>query len=128
MSYYYARTVDHGFDEAVEKVTEALKEQGFGVLTTIDVSDTLKKKLDVDVPRQTILGACNPNYAYQALQREEHLGVLLPCNVVVREMADGKVEVAAVDAQAMLGVVGNAEMTEIAGTVNALMRKAVDAV
>ncbi len=128
MSYYYARTVDHGFDEAVEKVTEALKEQGFGVLTTIDVSGTLKKKLDVDVPRQTILGACNPNYAYQALQREEHLGVLLPCNVVVRETADGKVEVAAVDAQAMLGVVGNAEMTEIAGTVNGLMQKAVDAV
>ena len=128
MSYYYARTVDCGFDEAVEKVTEALKEQGFGVLTTIDVSGTLKKKLDVDVPRQTILGACNPNYAYQALQREEHLGVLLPCNVVVRETADGKVEVAAVDAQAMLGVVGNAEMAEIAGTVNGLMQKAVDAV
>ncbi len=128
MSYYYARTVDLGFDEAVEKVTETLKEQGFGVLTTIDVSGTLKKKLDVDVPRQTILGACNPNYAYQALQREEHLGVLLPCNVVVREVADGKVEVAAVDAQAMLGVVGNDEMSEIASTVNELMQKAVDAV
>ena len=128
MSYYYARTVDCGFDEAVEKVTETLKEVGFGVLTTIDVSGTLKKKLDVDVPRQTILGACNPNYAYQALQREEHLGVLLPCNVVVRETANGKVEVAAVDAQAMLGVVGNPEMSEIAGTVNELMRKAVDAV
>ncbi len=127
MSYYYARTVDCGFDEAIEKVTEALKEQGFGVLTTIDVSGTLKKKLDVDVPRQTILGACNPNYAHQALQMEPHLGVLLPCNVVVRETDNG-VEVAAVDAKAMLGVVGNNEMMTVAETVNGLMQKAVDAV
>jgi len=127
MSYYYARTVSCGFDEAIEKVTEALKEQGFGVLTTIDVSGTLKKKLGVDVPRQTILGACNPNYAHQALQMEPHLGVLLPCNVVVRE-TDAGVEVAAVDAKAMLGVVGNTQMNEVAETVNGLMQKAVDAV
>jgi len=125
MSYYFAKTVDMPFDEAVERATAVLQENGFGVLTTIDVSATLKKKLDVDMPRYVILGACNPGYAHQALQAEPHIGVMLPCNVIVRE-TDGGVEVAAIDPIASMQAIRNESLGEIAQTVQGLMKKVID--
>ena len=97
MSYYHAKTLISSLDDAVEAVTEALKEQGFGVLTDIDIQATMKKKIDKDMKPYRILGACNPNLAYHALQAEPRIGLMLPCNVIVREVGDGVVEVAAVD-------------------------------
>ena len=97
MAYHFSKTIDRSFDQAVADVTEALQSEGFGVLTTIDVKATLKKKLDVDFRPYTILGACNPNYAYKALQAESRIGTMLPCNVILQQTADGKVEVSAVD-------------------------------
>lgn len=97
MSYYFSKALEISFDEAVAKVTEELKQEGFGVLTEIDVKQTLKKKLDVDFRKYKILGACNPPFAYQALQLEDKIGVMLPCNVVVQENDEGSVEISAVD-------------------------------
>lgn len=128
MQYGYARTVDLGLDEAVERVTEELGQRGFGILTTIDVKATLKQKLDVDRRPYMILGACNPNFAHQAIDREEALGLLLPCNVVVFENAEGRTVVSAIDAKAMLSVVGNPALDPVAVEVNGLLRAAVDAV
>ena len=125
MSYFFARTVDMPFDEAVERATAVLQENGFGVLTTIDVSGTLKKKLDVDMPRYVILGACNPGYANQALQAEPHIGVMLPCNVIVRE-TDAGTEVAAVDPIASMQAIDNQSLGEIALTVQGLLKKVID--
>jgi uncharacterized protein (DUF302 family) len=128
MNYGYSRTVDLPVDAAIDKVTSTLSDQGFGVLTTIDVKATLKKKLDVDRRPYVILGACNPNYAHQALEIEEDLGLLLPCNVVVYEGDDGKTVVAAIDAGAMMSVVGNDALEPVAESVNPLLRAAIDAV
>ena len=128
MSYGYTRRVDLDVDAAIERVTETLSEEGFGVLTSIDVKATLKKKLDEDTAPYVILGACNPNYAHQALQMERPLGLLLPCNVVVYEDADGSTVVGAIDAHAMLGVVGNPALDPVAEQVNAGLKRAVDAV
>ncbi|NIR96359.1 MAG: DUF302 domain-containing protein, partial [Gammaproteobacteria bacterium] len=94
MSYYFSRTIDWNFSEAIEKVTSALKEEGFGILTEIDVKETLKKKLDVDFRNYRILGACNPPFAHQALKAEDKIGTMLPCNVIVQDTSDGKVEIA----------------------------------
>jgi uncharacterized protein (DUF302 family) len=102
MSYYFSKIVDDSFEGAIERVTKHLADAGFGVLTTIDVSATLKKKIDVDFKRYTILGACNPGFAHKALLAEDKIGTMLPCNVIVQEMADGKVEVAAVDPMASM--------------------------
>ena len=107
MSYYIARIVDRDFDTAVSEVTARLKEHGFGVLTDIDVQATLKTKIGADMPRYRILGACNPRLAHEALQIEAHLGVLLPCNVIVRETAEHRVEVASVDPVVSLGRTDN---------------------
>ena len=90
MTYYFSKTVRLGFDEAVSKITQALKKEGFGILTEIDVKSTLKKKLDVDFRKYRILGACNPPFAYKALQAEDKVGTMLPCNVIVQETADGE--------------------------------------
>lgn len=114
MSYYNAKLVDLSFDKAVEKITEELKKEGFGVLTEIDVKETLKKKLDVDFRKYKILGACNPQYAYKALQAEENIGVLLPCNFIVQEKADGGVQVSAVNPFESMKAVGNLELVSIA--------------
>jgi uncharacterized protein (DUF302 family) len=95
--YFYARTLDLPFTEAEARVTEELKKEGFGVLTEIDVRPTLKKKFDIDVRPYKILGACNPHLAYQALQVEDKIGTMLPCNVVVQEVEEGRTEVGAVD-------------------------------
>ncbi len=126
MSYSFTKTVPTDFEETIEKVTAALGERGFGVLTTIDVKATLKKKIDVDVPPYTILGACNPGFAHKALQAEPLIGTMLPCNVVVRETPEGKVEVAAVDPLASMQAIDNPDLGRIAGEVRALLKEMVD--
>ena len=115
------------FEDAVTRVTAALKDEGFGVLTEIDVKATLKKKIDVDFTRYLILGACNPHLAYQALQAETELGLLLPCNVVVREDDAGDVHVSAVSPRAMFQVVDNPAMGDIAGQVEARLERVIAA-
>lgn len=117
MSYYFTKTVNDDFDAAIERVTAELGEAGFGVLTTIDVSATMKKKLDVDLNRYTILGACNPGYALKALQTENKIGTMLPCNVIVQQHDDGSVEVSAVDPIASMQAIENASLGAIAGEV-----------
>jgi uncharacterized protein (DUF302 family) len=126
MRYGTTKEVSMPFDKAVEKVTEELKKEGFGVLTTIDVKETLKKKLDVDVPRYLILGACNPPFAYKSLQIEEEIGLLLPCNVIVYEK-DGKTRVGAFDPMIMSVVIENNEMVPIALEVKARLDRVIAA-
>ena len=128
MQYGYSRTVGLGMDDAIERVTAELADRGFGVLSTIDVKATLKKKLDVDRRPYMILGACNPNFAHQALELEEPIGLLLPCNVVVYENGSNDTVIAAIDAKAMLGVVERSELDAVAAEVNTMLRAAVDAV
>lgn len=125
MTYYIAKTVSGDFDAVIARVTEALKKEGFGVLTEIDVSATLKKKLDVDFRPYRILGACNPQMAMKALSVEDKIGVMLPCNVIVQQTDKG-VEVAAVDPQASLGRVGNPALDGAAETVKAALTRVVD--
>lgn len=128
MKYGYTREVDHDLDTAIERVTEELSKEGFGVLTTIDVKATLKKKLDLDRRPYVILGACNPHFAHQALEMEEELGLLLPCNAIVYENEAGRTVIGAIDAKAMLSVVGNEALDPVADEVNGRMRRALDAV
>lgn len=118
MSYHNSKIVNINFDDAITKVTEELKKEGFGVLTEIDVKETLKKKLDVDFRKYKILGACNPPFAYKALQAEETLGVLLPCNVVVQEKEDNTVQVSFINPLESMKNVGNKALEEIAGDVS----------
>lgn len=125
-SYYHSRTVKIGAAEAEARVRDTLKEQGFGVLTEIDVRDTLKKKLDVDFPAYKILGACNPPAAYRALQAEPHIGTMLPCNVIVRDVGGGQTEIAAVDPVASMAAVENEQLGEIAVEIRERLRVAVD--
>ena len=126
MSYHFSKTVSVPFDEAIEKVTEALKENGFGVLTTIDVRTTLKNKIDVDFRPYTILGACNPKFAYQALQSEDKIGAMLPCNVIVQQADDGRVEVSAVDPVASMQAIDNPALGDIARQVQGLLKATID--
>ncbi len=126
MSYYFSKFVDDSFDEAIERVTEHLSNEGFGVLTTIDVSATLKKKLDVDFQRYTILGACNPGFAHKALLAENKIGTMLPCNVIVQETADGKVEVSAVDPMASMMAVENEALDGIATEVRSKLQSVIE--
>lgn len=126
MSYYFSRIVDDSFDDAIERVTARLADAGFGVLTTIDVSATLKKKIDVDFQRYTILGACNPGFAYKALQAEDKIGTMLPCNVIVQELPDGKVEVAAVDPMASMMGVQNEALSGIASEVQGMLKNVIE--
>ncbi len=127
MKYGFSKQVNLSFDQTIEKVTDELKKEGFGVLTTIDVQDTLKKKLDVDFKRYTILGACNPPFAHQALQAEEDIGLLLPCNVIVHEK-EGKTEVAAFDPMVMTKIVENEQMVEIAKEVKQRLQRVIEKV
>lgn len=128
MSYYLSRTVHAAFDDVVLRVTAALKEEGFGILTDIDVQATLKTKLGADMPRYRILGACNPSFAHQALQIEDKLGVLLPCNVIVRDAGEGQTEVAAIDPVASMGRTGNPELASVAEEVRVRLGHAVERV
>ncbi|MBZ0228548.1 MAG: DUF302 domain-containing protein [Bauldia sp.] len=125
MSYYFAKIVPLAFDKAVARVTEALKERGFGVLTTIDVRETMKKKIGVDMPPYIILGACNPQFAHKALTAENKIGTMLPCNVIVREAEDGSVEIAAVDPVASMQAIDNPQLGDIAGEVRRLLQETV---
>ncbi len=126
MSYYFSRKLNMGFDEAIEKVTEALKAEGFGILTEIDVQATLKKKLDVDFQPYRILGACNPPFAYQALQAEDKIGTMLPCNVIVQQTGEGEVEVSAVDPMASMQAVENSQLGGVAEAVRNRLQKVVN--
>jgi uncharacterized protein (DUF302 family) len=114
MRYYFSKTVNDDFNTAIEKVTEELKKEGFGVLTQIDVQETLKKKLDVDFRKYKILGACNPHFAHQALLAEDKIGAMLPCNIIVQEHENGEVEVSAVDPVASMMAVKNESLGGIA--------------
>lgn len=125
VTYYFARKLDVPFDEAVGRVTKALKGQGFGVLTDIDVKATMKKKLGVDFRQYRILGACNPPLAHQALTLEDKIGTMLPCNVVVRETDDGGVEVAAVDPVASMAAIDNPRLAEVAAEVRGKLKAVV---
>jgi uncharacterized protein (DUF302 family) len=125
MSYYFNKTLRITFDEAVARVTEELKKEGFGVLTDIDVKGTLKKKLDVEFRNYRILGACNPPFAYKALQAEDKIGTMLPCNVIVQER-DGGVEVAAIDPIASMKAVENPGLREVAEQIQAKLKKVID--
>jgi uncharacterized protein (DUF302 family) len=126
-TYHYTRTVDLPMEEAEDRVRAALQEEGFGVLTEIDVRATFKKKLDVDFRPYKILGACNPGFAHQALQAEDKIGTMLPCNVVLQEK-DGRTEVAAVDPVASMQAVENEALRPIAEQVRARLRRVVDRV
>ena len=127
MSYYIAKTLHQDFDATVSEVTTRLKEHGFGVLTDIDVQATLKTKIGVDTPKYRILGACNPRLAHEALQRETRLGVLLPCNVIVRETAEHQVEVASVDPVASLERTGNDALRATAEKVRGELAAVIEA-
>ena len=126
MNYYFSKQLNTGFDDAIEKVTAALKEEGFGVLTEIDVKETFKKKLDVDFKKYRILGACNPVFAHKAISAEDKIGVFLPCNVVVEEHEDGTVEVSAVDPAASMMAVENESLGVLALEVQTRMKKVID--
>jgi uncharacterized protein (DUF302 family) len=125
MEYYFSTTVKGSFDAAVQKVTEALKTEGFGILTEIDLKATLKKKLDVDFYNYKILGACNPPFAYKALQAEDKIGTMLPCNVIVQEKVPGKVEVSAVDPVASMLSIENEDLHEIATEIRVKLQKVI---
>lgn len=126
MSYYFSKTTDASFEEVLTKVGDELKKEGFGILTEIDVRETLRKKLDVNFQKYKILGACNPPFAYEALQAENKIGMLLPCNVIVQELPDGKVEVAAIDPVQSMQVVGNSALAKVAEEVQARLRKVIN--
>lgn len=125
MSYYFSKILDCSFEQAIERATEQLATEGFGVLTTIDVSTTMKNKIDVDMKPYTILGACNPTYAFKALTAEDKIGTMLPCNVVVQEVEDG-VEVAAVDPIASMKAIENPDLGEIATEVQAKLKNVIE--
>ena len=126
MSYYFSKTLKMPFDQAVEKVTEELKKEGFGILTDIDVKETLKKKLNLDFQKYKILGACNPPFAHKALQAENKIGLMLPCNVVVQETSDHEIEVAAIDPIASMLAVENPKLKEVAEEVRIKLKMVID--
>jgi len=125
MTYYINKTITANFDQAIELVTEALKNEGFGVLSEIDIQQKLKEKLDIDFRKYKILGACNPPNAYEALQQEDKIGTMLPCNVIVQEIGDNQVEVAAVDPTASMMAVDNERIASIAGEIKTKLEKVI---
>ena len=126
MAYYLGTTIGLPFDEAVARTREALKAEGFGVITEIDIQDTLKNKIGVDFRRYRILGACNPKLAYEALQLEDKVGTMLPCNVVVQEMSNGRTEVAAIDPVASMQAIENTRLRDAAGMVRSKLERVID--
>lgn len=125
MSYYLSKVLAASFDEAVNRAIDSLKKEGFGVLTEIDVSATLKKKLNVDFPNYRILGACNPALALEALKLENKVGTMLPCNVVVRDASNGQIEVAAIDPVASMQAINNPALKQAATQVRAKLEKVI---
>lgn len=126
MSYYFSKILNVSFDEAINKITEELKKEGFGILTEIDVKEAMKKKLNVDFRKYKILGACNPPFAHKALQTEDKVGTMLPCNVIVQETPEGKIEAAAIDPIASMQAVENQALKEIAIEVQGKLKKVID--
>jgi len=126
MSYYFNKTLNISFEDAIVKVTEELKREGFGIMTEIDVKEALKKKMDVDFRKYRILGACNPPYAYKALQTEDKIGTMLPCNVIVQELDVGQVEVAAIDPIASMQAVENTSLWTIAEEVQQKLKSVIE--
>ncbi len=126
MSYYFAKTLPGSMTDVEERATAALKEKGFGVLTEIDIQATMKKKLDKDMSGYKILGACNPPLAFQALTAEPHIGLMLPCNVILRDVGDGRIEVAAVDPVASMAAVENNDLGGVATEVRDRLRQVID--
>lgn len=123
--YYFTQTINCSFENAIEKIKESLKEEGFGILTEIDMKATLQKKLQVDFHNYTILGACNPPFAYQALLAEDKIGTMLPCNVIVQEKTSGIIEVSAIDPSASMQLIENKKLQEIAQEVKIKLEKAI---
>jgi uncharacterized protein (DUF302 family) len=126
MGYYFSKTLPVGFDEAVRRTTEALKQGGFGIITEIDVKRTFREKLDIDFRNYRILGACNPRLAYEALQLEDKVGTMLPCNVVVQEIAQDRTEIAAIDPVASMQAIENPSLKASAERVQTLLRNVID--
>lgn len=126
MNYYINKTIRADFDEAVELVTEALKEKGFGILSEIDISEKMREKMDVEFRKYKILGACNPPFAFKALQHEDKVGTLLPCNVILQEVGEGMVEVAAVDPVASMISISNPGLTKIAEEVRDIFEELIE--
>jgi uncharacterized protein (DUF302 family) len=126
MSYYFAKTLNTGFDDAVRHTTEVLKQEGFGIITEIDVKETLKKKINVDFRNYRILGACNPALAHKALEIEDKVGTMLPCNVVVQDMGGGRIEVAAIDPVASMLAIENPRLKAAAEEVRGKLRKVIE--
>ena len=126
MSYYFSKTIQASFDEAIVRATESLKTEGFGVLTEIKIHDKLKEKLGVDFQRYTILGACNPAFAYKALQAENKIGTMLPCNVIVQDLGNGKIEVAAVNPIESMKAIENPELGSVANQVTEMLKRVID--
>lgn len=127
MAYYFSKVLEtKNFDEAIHQVTAELKKEGFGVLNEIDLQSTLKKKIDADINRYKILGACNPEFAYKAVQQEENIGVFLPCNVVVKEQSNGSIEVSAVDPLASMVSVENEALGEVAIVIQDKLKRFID--
>jgi uncharacterized protein (DUF302 family) len=122
----FRKTVKLSYEEAIERVTQALKKEGFGILTRIDVKDTLKKKLNVDFRKYVILGACNPPFAYQSLQAETEIGLLLPCNVIVYEDNSGNTVVSAIDPESAMSMIDNPKLKEIAAQVAAKLKAVIE--
>jgi uncharacterized protein (DUF302 family) len=127
MAYYFAKTLEVSFDTAIDRVTAALKDEGFGVLTEVDIKATMRKKLDVDFRPYRILGACHPQSAYQALSAEDKIGLMLPCNVIVQQTTDTSCEVAAIDPVASMMAVQNDSLGEVAGDVRARLQRVINA-
>jgi uncharacterized protein (DUF302 family) len=125
MSYYFSKTLPVAFDEAVRRTTEALQREGFGIITEIDVKDTLKKKINVNFRNYRILGACNPKLAHEALQLEDKVGTMLPCNVIAQDLGDGRTEIAAIDPVASMQAIDNPRLKQAAERVQALLQKVI---
>jgi uncharacterized protein (DUF302 family) len=126
MSYYFNTLLNTSFSSAEEKVKDTLKSEGFGILTEIDVTATLKTKLDVEFRPYKILGACNPSFAYKALQSEDKIGTMLPCNVIIQELENGKIEVAAVDPVASMQSIENESLAEVASAIREKLKKVIE--
>ncbi|MBK8610695.1 MAG: DUF302 domain-containing protein [Chitinophagaceae bacterium] len=126
MYYYFTKTIKGNFDQTVERVTEVLKTEGFGILTEIDLKATLKNKLDVDFYNYKILGACNPPFAYKALQAEDKIGTMLPCNIIVQEKITGQIEVSAINPATSMMLIKNLELQDLAMEIGAKLQKVIE--
>ena len=127
MSYYIAKTLDINFNGAIERVTDELKKEGFGVISEINNQDKLKEKLNIDFRKYMILGACNPSYAYEALQKEDKIGTMLPCNIIVQEHSQNVTEVAVIDPVASMQAVNNPSLAELGNKIRNKLEKVIEA-